>query len=174
MTTYPSPPVVPRSPPSVSPPNVPGKLTLVERTPIASLINGYQRYCKNSAAAKLKIGIGLTLTPNFEKMLQNPNDANPTPRFRTSSYSVHEATYRTLGRGNQKPPVMVVACADSRCDPSVIFDSPPGELFVMRNVANLVPPYCPDGNFHGVSAALEYGKFTLVVETSSHRLLLRT
>jgi len=55
-------------------------------------------------------------------------------RFRSQSYKVHEATYRTLGRGGQQPPVLVVACADSRCDPSVIFDSPPGELFTIRNV----------------------------------------
>lgn len=53
---------------------------------------------------------------------------------------------------------------DSRCDPSVIFDSPPGELFVVRNVANLVPPYCPDGKFHGVSAALEYAVNVLEVQ----------
>ena len=52
--------------------------------------------------------------------------------------------------------MLVIACADSRVDPSVIFDSPPGELFCIRNVANLVPPYCPDGGMHGVSAALEY------------------
>ena len=77
-------------------------------------------------------------------------------RFRSASYRTHEATYRALGRHGQRPPVLVIACADSRVDPSVIFDSPPGELFCIRNVANLVPPYCPDGGMHGVSAALEY------------------
>ena len=85
-------------------------------------------------------------------------------RFRSCTYKTHETTYRELGRGGQTPPVLVVGCADSRCDPSVIFDAPPGELFVMRNVANLVPPYCPDGKFHGVSAGLEYAINVLKVE----------
>ena len=51
---------------------------------------------------------------------------------------------------------MVIGCCDSRVSPEVIFDAGPGELFVVRNVANLVPPYAPDGGAHGVSAALEY------------------
>ncbi|WP_312689879.1 carbonic anhydrase, partial [Brevundimonas nasdae] len=57
----------------------------------------------------------------------------------------------------QKPHTLIVACSDSRADPALIFDAKPGELFVVRNVANLVPPYEPDGLLHGVSAALEFG-----------------
>ena len=57
----------------------------------------------------------------------------------------------------QKPHTLVVACSDSRADPALIFDTAPGQLFVVRNVANLVPPYEPDGHLHGVSAALEFG-----------------
>ena len=52
---------------------------------------------------------------------------------------------------------MILSCADSRADPAQIFDARPGEIFVVRNVANLVPPYQPDGHLHGVSAALEFG-----------------
>src|ERR1044072_3850290 len=56
----------------------------------------------------------------------------------------------------QGPKVMVIACSDSRVDPATIFDARPGEMFVVRNVGNLVPPFEPDQNYHGVSAALEF------------------
>jgi carbonic anhydrase len=59
---------------------------------------------------------------------------------------------------------MVIGCADSRVSPEVIFNARPGELFVVRNVANLVPPYAPDGQAHGVSAALEFGVVALKVQ----------
>ena len=52
---------------------------------------------------------------------------------------------------------MVIGCCNSRVSPEVIFDASPGELFVVRNVANIIPPYSPDGQAHGVSAALEFG-----------------
>ena len=58
---------------------------------------------------------------------------------------------------------MVIACADSRVDPAMVFDTGPGEIFVVRNVANLVPPYAPDGGAHGTSAALEFGVLSLQV-----------
>ena len=59
---------------------------------------------------------------------------------------------------------MVIGCCDSRVSPEVIFDARPGELFVVRNVANIVPPYAPDGQAHGVSAALEFGVGALHVK----------
>ena len=59
---------------------------------------------------------------------------------------------------------MVIGCCDSRVSPEVIFDAGPGELFVVRNIANLVPPYQPDGNAHGVSAALEFAMTVLKVK----------
>ena len=59
---------------------------------------------------------------------------------------------------------MVIGCCDSRVSPEVIFDAGPGELFVVRNVANLVPPYSPDGAYHGVSAALEFAVGALQVK----------
>ncbi|MBN9981001.1 carbonic anhydrase, partial [Listeria monocytogenes] len=63
----------------------------------------------------------------------------------------------------QSPKVMVIACSDSRVDPAQIFDTSPGEIFVVRNVANLVPPFELDGRRHGVSAALEFAVTQLEV-----------
>jgi carbonic anhydrase len=71
--------------------------------------------------------------------------------------------YRELAEAGQAPEVMVIGCCDSRVSPEVIFDARPGELFVVRNVANIVPPYEPDGHAHGVSAALEFGIAALKV-----------
>ncbi len=68
-----------------------------------------------------------------------------------------QARYNELAQLGQSPEVMVVGCCDSRVSPEVIFDARPGELFVVRNVANIIPPYSPDGQAHGVSAALEFG-----------------
>src|ERR1700741_4843551 len=67
-----------------------------------------------------------------------------------------QSRYRELSERGQSPAVMVIGCCDSRVSPEVIFDAGPGELFVVRNVANLVPVFQPDGGAHGVSAALEY------------------
>ena len=64
----------------------------------------------------------------------------------------------------QRPQIMVVSCCDSRVSPEVIFDASPGELFVVRNVANLVPPYRPDNDHHGTSAALEFAVQALRVK----------
>ncbi len=64
--------------------------------------------------------------------------------------------YQKLAETGQRPDVMVICCCDSRVSPEVIFDAHPGEMFVVRNVANLVPPYSPSGLTHGVSAALEF------------------
>jgi carbonic anhydrase len=72
--------------------------------------------------------------------------------------------YRELAETGQAPQVMVIGCCDSRVSPEVIFDARPGELFVVRNVANLVPPYAPDGAYHGVSAALEFAVGALRVQ----------
>ena len=69
-----------------------------------------------------------------------------------------------LAREGQKPEVMMIACCDSRSAPETIFNSHPGEMFVVRNIANLVPPYEPDGHFHATSAALEFGVQVLGVK----------
>ncbi len=72
--------------------------------------------------------------------------------------------YRELAEHGQSPQIMVIGCCDSRVSPEVIFDASPGELFVVRNVANIVPPYAPDERAHGVSAALEFGVGALCVK----------
>jgi carbonic anhydrase len=84
--------------------------------------------------------------------------------FRSGRYATEAERYRTLGEGQQKPRIMMIACCDSRAAPETIFDAGPGEMFVVRNVANLVPPYTPDGGHHATSAALEFAVLSLAVE----------
>src|SRR5919204_5194277 len=84
--------------------------------------------------------------------------------FTTQRLPTEQSRYRELSERGQSPAVMVVGCCDSRVSPEVIFDAGPGELFVVRNVASLAPPYSPDGLYHGVSAALEYGVTVLRVK----------
>ena len=83
-------------------------------------------------------------------------------RFRDHQWSAERQRWAELAEG-QSPEVMVIACSDSRVDPSQIFDARPGEMFVVRNVANLVPPHEPDNAYHGVSAALEFAVTQLQV-----------
>jgi carbonic anhydrase len=84
--------------------------------------------------------------------------------FANERLPTEQSRYRDLSERGQSPEVMVIGCCDSRVSPEVIFDAGPGELFVVRNVANLVPPYAPDGAAHGVSAALEFGVQVLRVK----------
>ncbi len=88
--------------------------------------------------------------------------------FRTHYYERRPQLFETLQHG-QNPEVMVIACSDSRVDPAVLTQSEPGELFVVRNVANIVPPFKPDGFHHGTSAALEFAVRDLGV---SHIIIL--
>src|SRR6201991_4705656 len=84
--------------------------------------------------------------------------------FTTQRLPTEQSRYRELSVRGQSPETMVIGCCDSRVSPEVIFDAGPGELFVVRNVANLVPVYQPDGGAHGVSAALEYSVNVLRVK----------
>jgi len=84
--------------------------------------------------------------------------------FRSATYADQAERYRRLGTGVQKPTVMIIGCCDSRAAPETIFDAGPGEIFVVRNVANLVPPYQPDGGHHATSAALEFAVLSLGVK----------
>ncbi len=84
-------------------------------------------------------------------------------RFRSADYRRQRERWAELAEG-QSPKVMVIACSDSRVEPAQIFDTLPGEIFVVRNVANLVPPFENDGGRHGVSAALEFAVTTREVE----------
>lgn len=83
-------------------------------------------------------------------------------RFRTDSYAQQRERWATLAEG-QSPRVMVIACADSRTDPALVFDAAPGEIFVVRDIAALVPPFEQGGGRHGVSAAIEFGVTQLEV-----------
>jgi len=86
-------------------------------------------------------------------------------RFRAGRYNDERERYEQLAREGQKPRTMIVACSDSRSAPETIFDAGPGELFVVRNVAALVPVYAPDAKRHGASAALEFAVLGLDVES---------
>ena len=84
-------------------------------------------------------------------------------RFRAGQWSERRASFEALAEHGQAPRAMVIACSDSRIDPAMIFAAGPGELFVIRNVANLVPPYAPDAEPHATSAALEFAVRSLKV-----------
>src|SRR5215208_2912221 len=75
-----------------------------------------------------------------------------------------QSRYRELAERGQSPEIMIIGCCDSRVAPEVIFNARPGELFVVRNVANLVPPYSSAVGYHGVSAALEFALAELKVK----------
>src|SRR5512139_3952389 len=83
-------------------------------------------------------------------------------RFRANRFEAARAQFQQLAEG-QAPRAVVIACCDSRADPATIFDTNPGEIFVVRNVANLVPPFETGGGRHGVSAALEFAVTQLEV-----------
>jgi carbonic anhydrase len=83
--------------------------------------------------------------------------------FRFGRFRTENQRYRRLAEAGQDPGVLVIACCDSRAAPELIFDASPGEIFVVRNVANLVPIYAPDDQYHGTSAALEFAVMGLHV-----------
>ena len=84
--------------------------------------------------------------------------------FLAGRFRAEQNRMKKLAEKGQKPNTMIIGCCDSRVAPEAIFDSRPGELFVLRNVAALVPPYEPDDHHHGSSAALEYAVMALKVE----------
>ncbi len=83
-------------------------------------------------------------------------------RFRTGAYAEQKHRFDALVEG-QAPPVMVISCCDSRVDPATVFDTVPGQVFALRNVANLVPPFEGTPGLHGASAAIEFGVLGLEV-----------
>ncbi len=103
------------------------------------------------------------MTKSFQRLLDGYHD------FRSKYASGDRSVMRYLARNGQQPKVMMIACCDSRVDPALILQAEPGELFVVRNVANIVPPYEKDEAHHGTSAALEFGVNVLEVE---HLILL--
>lgn len=84
-------------------------------------------------------------------------------RFRAGTWPAERARYESLAQEGQRPETLVISCSDSRVDPQTVFNARPGELFVVRNVAALIPPYQPDARYHGTSAALEFGVRVLKV-----------
>ncbi|MEM7215277.1 MAG: carbonic anhydrase [Pseudomonadota bacterium] len=85
-------------------------------------------------------------------------------QFRSGNFLTEQKRYEALAEKGQKPSVMVIACCDSRSAPETVFNASPGEMFVVRNVANLVPPYGPDDGFHSTSAGLEFAVQALKVK----------
>jgi len=85
-------------------------------------------------------------------------------RFKFRHFAPNQDQYEKLAQEGQTPDVMIVSCCDSRVDPETIFSAMPGELFVVRNVGNLVPPFETQGKYHGVSAALEFAALNLRVK----------
>jgi len=84
--------------------------------------------------------------------------------FLKGRFDQEHERFRELAVKGQRPTTMVIGCCDSRVSPETIFDARPGELFVLRNVANLIPPFEPDDHYHGASAALEYAVMALKVQ----------
>ena len=84
-------------------------------------------------------------------------------RFLRDRHAPERGRYIQLAERGQIPTAMVIACCDARVDVSAIFDAAAGELFILRNVANLVPPYEPEGRYHGTSAAIEFAVLSLKV-----------
>ena len=97
--------------------------------------------------------------------------ARPLPKYLVQRYKGWKATdyadsaawYQRLATEGQRPRAMVISCCDSRVHVTSIFGAEMGEFFIHRNIANLVPPYSPDGNLHGTSAAIEYAVGALQV-----------
>jgi carbonic anhydrase len=102
--------------------------------------------------------------PEFKALLEGYR------RFRTGAYQEQRRRYDALADKGQAPGVLVIACSDSRVDPTRVFDTEPGQMFVVRNVANLVPPFDPDPTHgqHSTSAAIEYA----VTQLKVHHILV--
>ena len=86
-------------------------------------------------------------------------------RFKHRIFVPNADQYEELATYGQSPEIMIISCCDSRVDPEIIFNAMPGELFVARNVANLVPPYETGGKYHGVSAGIEFAVMNLRVKS---------
>ncbi len=83
--------------------------------------------------------------------------------FREKKFKKYQNRFIDLVEEGQRPKVLFIACSDSRVDPALITNSNPGELFVVRNIGNFIPPFSPDNDFHGTAAAIEYAVSVLNV-----------
>jgi carbonic anhydrase len=110
-------------------------------------------------------------------MTYHASQARPLPSFlvarylgwRATTYEENKSWYKRLAADGQRPRMMVIACCDSRVNVNMVFGAQTGDIFLHRNIANLVPPYAPDGDAHGTSAALEYAVRVLNV---SHLIVM--
>lgn len=84
--------------------------------------------------------------------------------YKKGKFADEQERYRQLTKDGQSPETLIIACCDSRAAPEIIFNSFPGEIFVIRNVANLIPPYSPGGDYHSTSAAIEFAVQSLKVK----------
>ncbi len=96
--------------------------------------------------------------PEFKQLIEGYH------RFRDDAYPSQKVRYDALSSSGQSPSVMIISCCDSRVDPATVFDTEPGQAFVVRNVANLVPPFEQSSGLHGVSAAIEFAILGLKVK----------
>jgi carbonic anhydrase len=96
---------------------------------------------------------------NFPKRL-----ADGYTNFLAGRFPRERERFEELAEAGQKPEILLIGCCDSRVSPELIFDAGPGEMFVVRNVANLVPPYKPNDDYHGTSAAIEFAVMGLKVK----------
>jgi len=125
----------------------------------------------------LTVGAASTLRPGPVRepadyhARMTPDSQLPAPlvdgfgRFRATRFAAERERYRQLAQEGQRPATVVVACSDSRTAPETVFDAGPGEMFVIRNIAALVPPFEPDEHRHAASAALEYAVLGLDVRS---------
>ena len=95
---------------------------------------------------------------NMRKLIQG------NKRFRKEKFSEYKDSYASLIKNGQKPKILFIGCSDSRVVPDMIVDTNPGDMFLLRNIANFVPPYSNDNDFHGVSAVIEYAVSVLKVQ----------
>ena len=93
---------------------------------------------------------GSQTMPTIERLLQGFSS------FRETYFENDNTLFEQLSREGQKPSTLLISCSDSRVDPAILFGVEPGDLFIVRNVANLVPPYEPDARLHGTSSAIEF------------------
>jgi carbonic anhydrase len=117
-----------------------------------------------STACALKKASGTNLETETPMSSFPENLTDRFRRFKHRHFVPNADHYEELATYGQSPEVMVISCSDSRVDPETIFSAMPGELFVVRNVANLVPPYETGGKYHGVSTAIEFAIMNLRVK----------
>ena len=96
--------------------------------------------------------------------LSKVTDPEGYQAFKDGRFIIERDRYRSLAEKGQTPTTLIIACCDSRAAPETIFNAAPGEVFVVRNVANMVPPHEPDGHYHSTSAALEFAVQSLKVK----------